>query len=93
MGMPSTNINSAPHFWRHPLRMARGLVIAHRLNCRLQGIWGNGAMEFHDYKTGSGFTLMPGAQTIWHARGRLLQIRKRFEATIPQLDEILDGRN
>lgn len=80
-------------FLKHPIIITRGLVLAHRLKCQFNGTWKCGAIEFHDHITGGGFTLMPGAQTIWHARGKLLELRKRFERPIPRLDEILDGRN
>lgn len=58
--------------------MVRGMILAHRLDCQFNGLWRGGALEFHDHATGGGFTLPAGAATIWHARGRLLDLRTRF---------------
>jgi hypothetical protein len=76
-------------FLKHPIIIIRGLILAHRLKCQFIGAWQCGAIEFHDHISGGGFTLMPGAQTIWHARGKLLGLRKSFYPT--KNDKICDG--
>ena len=86
-------------FLKHPVLINRGLVLAHRLNCRFVGLWPGGAMEFHDHHTNGGFTIPVTASTIWHAKGRLLQLRSKFEdnhgqeRVFARVDDILDGRN
>jgi len=64
------------NFLHHPILFLKAIYIAHRIDCRFDGLWENGNAQYTDYQTRGSFVLTN--LNYYSARNRRDHFRRIF---------------